>query len=150
MDLCRALHKENGLFSMNENKVRGYLRRAFARDGAIIGVIGKPDHIEGAIYLLVGEFWYSNEKHLEEFFNFIRPEHRKSKHAQALICWAKELSDDQLPLLIGVISTERTAAKVRLYRRQLGDPIGAFFFYSKHPATGPAASDSPVSCFDGK
>lgn len=149
MDLCRTLYGENALFSMDDNKVRHFLRKAFARDGAIIGVIGTPEHIEAAIYLLIGEFWYSTDKHLEEFFNYVRPEHRKSKHAQALISFAKELSDDQLPLLIGVLSTERTAAKVRLYRRQLGEPIGAFFFYdTKHIAKGPAAHDAPASCFD--
>lgn len=135
---------------MNEDKVRSYLRKAFSREGAIIGVIGTSDNIEGAIYLLIGEFWYSTDKHLEEFFNFVRPEHRKSKHAQGLIAFAKELSDDSLPLLIGVISTERTAAKVRLYRRQLGEPIGAFFFYNNRYAHGPAATDAPANCFDSK
>lgn len=150
MDLCKTLYGENALFSMSDDKVRYYLRRAFARDSAMIGVIGKPQHIEAAIFMLIGQFWYSHDKHLEELFNYVRPEHRKSKHAQALITWAKELSaDTPLPLVIGVLSTERTAAKVRLYRRQLGDPIGAFFFYdTKHVAQGPAAGEQPADVFD--
>lgn len=152
MDLCRTLHKENGIFQMSEDKTRHYLRRAFARDGAMIGVIGKSSMIEAAIFLMVAEFWYTTERHLEEIINYVRPEFRKSKHAQSLIGWAKDLSDNcPLPLLIGILSTTRTAAKVRLYKRQLGDPVGAFFFYdNKSVANGPAASERPVNCFDKK
>lgn len=139
MELCRLLYSENAIFKMDDDKVRSFIQRAFAKDGAIIGVIGEPDHIEGAIYLLVGQFWYSTERHLEEFFNYVRPEHRRSKHAQKLIEFAKELSNATLPLVIGVISNKRTEAKIRLYERQLGKPAGAFFVFNRDHAGGPAA-----------
>ena len=37
MEICRALHAENGLFAMNEQKVRDMLNRAFTNQGAIVG-----------------------------------------------------------------------------------------------------------------
>lgn len=142
MELCRLLYSENAIFKIDDDKVRNFLRQGFNNEGALIGVIGEPDHIEGAIYLYIGEFWYSHEKHLEEFFNYVRPEHRKSKHAQKLIEFAKELSNATLPLVIGVLSNERTEAKVRLYERQLGKSCGAFFVFNRDHAGGPAAVDS--------
>lgn len=141
MEVCRALYAENAIFKMDDEKVRHFIRRAFVGDGAVAGVIGSHDHIEAAIYLLIGEFWYSSEKHLEEFFNYVRPEHRKSKHAQKLIEFAKTLSNQTpLPLFIGVLSSKRTEAKVKLYERQLGKPAGAFFVFNRAHAGGPAAA----------
>ncbi len=37
-----------------------------------------------------------------------------------------------MKLMIGVLSNERTAAKVRLYERVFGKPAGAFWLYSPH------------------
>lgn len=142
MEICRLLYSENAIFEIDDDKVRDFLRRGITNNGALIGVIGEPGHIEGAIYLFIGEFWYSHEKHLEEFFNYVRPEHRRSKHAQKLIEFAKNLSDATLPLVIGVLSNERTEAKVRLYERQLGKSCGAFFVFNRDHAGGPAAVDS--------
>lgn len=130
MDLCRALHQENGLFSLDEDKVRAMLRRAFDQQGAIIGAVGAPGRIEGAIYMLISNFWYSNDWHLEELFSFVLPQHRRSSNAKELVSFAKRCSDELgIPLVIGVISNERTAAKVELYKRQLSTPAGAFFFH---------------------
>lgn len=134
MELCRQLHRENGLFALNEDKVRDMLRRAFNRDGGIIGVIGESGKIEGIIYLLISSFWYSNEHHAEELFNFVPKKYRKSKNASELIDFAKWASDQmKMPLLIGVISNEKTEAKIRLYQRRLKKPIGSFFLYGKEP-----------------
>lgn len=137
MDLLRELHTENAVFPIDEDLVRGYLRRAFSQDSAMIAVIGTPDHIEAALYLVIGQFWYTRQKHLEEFFNYVRPEHRKSKHAQAMLAWVKSVSNDTLPLLIGIISNKRTEAKIRLYERKFGTPDGAFFLVNRHLAGGP-------------
>lgn len=137
MDLLRELYSENAIFKIDEDCVRAYLRRAFNNDSAMIGVIGAPGHIEGALYLVIGQFWYSKQHHLEEFFNYVRPEHRRSKHAQKLLEWAKGLSDETLPLVIGVISNKRTEAKIKLYERQFGRPAGAFFVFNRGKAGGP-------------
>lgn len=129
MALCRMLHAENGLFPMEEDLVEETIQRAFDRKGGIIGVIGAPGQLEGIIYMLVSNFWYSRKPHLEELFNFVHPDHRKSEHAKALIEFAKKCASDDVRLVIGVISNERTEAKVRLYERRLGKPTGAFFVY---------------------
>lgn len=132
MSLCRELHKENGLFGLNENKVRETLKRAFDQQGAIIGALGPPGKIEGAIFMLISNFWYSDEWHLEELFSFVLPQYRRSTNAVDLITFAKRCSDELgIPLVIGVISNERTVAKIGLYKRQFAAPTGAFFFYPK-------------------
>lgn len=131
MHLCRELQSENALMPMNQDRVLQYLRRAFNSEGAICGVIGDVGRIEGAIYLVIGNFWYSDQWHLEEFFNFVRPQYRRSNNAKDLIGFAKRCSDEiGIPLVIGIISNERTEAKVRLYERQLAKPSGAFFVHN--------------------
>lgn len=139
MGLCRLLHQENGLFSLDEGKVRDFVWRALNPNKldkhdlgprGIIGVIGQEGDLEGLIYMLISQFWYSSEMHLEELFNYVRPDSRSSMHARNLITYAKACSlSTSLPLLIGVISNDRTEAKVRFYERQL-DRVGAFFFFS--------------------
>jgi hypothetical protein len=130
MSLCRQLHAENGLFTLNEDKVRATLHSAFNREGGILGVIGDAGKIESMILMIVGYFWYSDEPHLEELYAFTSPPFRKTKNSVELIEFAKWASDvSGFPLVIGVMSNERTAAKVRLYQRKLQAPIGNFFWY---------------------
>jgi len=84
--------------------------------------------------LSFGSPWYSDELTMDEYLNFVDPEHRSSNHAKTLIAYAKQMVDQirikhqNFKLIIGVLSTKRTAAKVRLYERQL-IPCGAFFAY---------------------
>lgn len=122
------------------------LHKAFDRKGGVIGVIGDPGNIEALIFLLISSFWYSSAWHLEELFSYVRPQFRKSTHAKALVEWAKRASDEiGIPLVIGIISNTRTEAKVRLYRRQLKDPAGAFFVYRKNGADMPPPSTAKAS-----
>jgi hypothetical protein len=131
MELCRQLHQENAMFAMNEDKVRGMLRRAFSGTGGIIGALGPTGGIQGAIYLLITSFWYSNDFCLEELYSFVLPPYRRSNNAKELVRFAKRCSTELgIPLVIGVVSNIRTQAKVELYRRQLADPIGAYFAYN--------------------
>lgn len=141
--LFRLCHQENGMLPMSERKVDYYIDRLIdpkniANDDfgprGIIGVIGQIGSLEGAIMLSFGSPWYSDEITLDEHLNFVDPKHRASDHAKTLISYAKYMVDQIRPahpevrLVIGVLSTERTAAKVRLYERQL-TPSGAFFVY---------------------
>lgn len=131
MALCRDLHTENALLPMSEDRVRETIERAFSRDGGIIGVIGRPgEPLRGIIYVIIGRLWYSDDWVLEELFSYVPPEHRRSTYAQDLIDFAKRQADElRLKLMIGIISNERTEAKVRLYTRKLGPPAGAYFVY---------------------
>lgn len=128
--MCRELHAENAMFSMNEEKVTAMLEKAFNKQGAIIGALGPTGSIEGAIFMLISSFWYTSDFCLEELFSYVRPEFRRSTNAKELINFGKRCSDELgIPLVIGVVSNERTKAKVGLYQRQLSDPCGAYFLH---------------------
>ncbi len=135
-DLYRLNHAENGLFRLCEPKVNWYLDRILHPEriapddpGArgFIGVIGPPTALEGLLMMMLGSYWYSDELYLEEYTNFVHPDHRKSNHAKTLLSWSKHMQQKtNIPLVIGIISNHRTEAKVRLYRRFLPE-AGAFF-----------------------
>lgn len=131
-------HRENGQFNLAPEKVDFFLSRALSPEliaewdtgpRGVIAVIGDVGKLEALVFVTVSTYWYSNDRHLEEFIVYVDPECRSSGHARALITWMKQQSDmTGLPLIAGVISNERTEAKVRLYQRML-PPIGAFFLY---------------------
>lgn len=126
--LCLA-QKENGIFPMNERKVRDFIRLATEHKGGIIGIIEGKNYIEASVGLVLENWWYTDEWSIGERWNFVHPNHRKSDHAKKLIEFSKWVADEmKLNLEMGVISNERTEAKVRLYRRQL-PYAGAFFIY---------------------
>ena len=129
MGLCRMLWEENGILAMDEDRVRAVLHGAFNKRG-FIGVIGEPGKIEAMIFLVLSQFWYSQEWLLEELLNYCHPDYRRSGNAKHLIAYAKKCSDELgIPLFMGIISNDRTEQKVRLYQRQLAKPRGAFFIY---------------------
>jgi GNAT superfamily N-acetyltransferase len=128
LELGRLIHAENAFMPLSEERIRDYAWRGINQNRAIMGLIGPVGAIEAAIYLTVGQFWYTEELHLEELFAFVRPEFRKSDNAKALVEFAKTSAQRlDVPLLIGVIATIRTAAKIRLYERRLGKQSGAYF-----------------------
>lgn len=135
LTLGREIHAENACMPLSEDRIQAAAWRAVNQQRCMMGVIGPHDRIEGAIYLTVGQFWYTDELHLEELFAFVRPEYRRSENMKALLAFAKTCSERlNVPLLIGVIATTRTAAKIRLYERRLGKQSGAYFLYGKENA----------------
>ena len=135
MLLALQMHAEGGIMPLDAMEVSAMFHRAFNRQGGILGVIGEPGDIKAMIYLLISRFWYTKHFHLEELFNFVRPDMRKAKdqYAQRLIRFAKECSDEiKLPLTIGVLTNLRMVGKVRLYKRELGTPLGAWFGHNIH------------------
>jgi hypothetical protein len=133
MDLCHALHADNGIFSMDDELVGKMLDRAFDRKGGIIGIIDADNEIAAAIYMVFSHFWYSNDIHLEELFNFVRPQYRKSNFARELLEFAKHCQRTLgIPLFTGIVTNKRVEAKVTMYRRKLGPPAGAFFVVGAH------------------
>lgn len=132
MLLLSQMHAEGGIMPLSEMEARKTFDLAFNRQGGILGVIGEPGDIRAMIFLLISRFWYSSDHHLEELFNFVRPDMRRAKenYAPRLIEFAKECSDEiKIPLVIGVLTNQRMEGKVRLYRRSLGIPAGAFFVH---------------------
>lgn len=131
MAMCRALHAENGLFSFCEDKVRDCLKRCYERKGGIVGVIGETGKLEASIGIVISEFYYTDQWHLSELWAHVLPAYRKSRNAEALIAFAKNCSKSiGIPLLIGIISNKRLAAKARLYSKYLGCPAGVWFVHN--------------------
>lgn len=131
LDLCRLNHEENGQFSLAMPKVETMIDRAFNNGGAIIGVTGAPKAVDGFILLLITQFWYTNDWCLEEVMNFVHPDARRSTHAKDMVRFGMRCSDELgIKLVIGVVANERTKAKMELYRRQLGDPVGGYFIHN--------------------
>lgn len=132
MRLMLLQASENSMFDIAPDLLGIAMERAFNFDRTILGVIGSKGDLRGGLMVFIGEPWYSHRPVLQELFNFVHPEHRKSNYANDLIDYGKHLSDKlQMPLNIGVISNIRTEAKVRLYRRKL-NYVGAFFNYNGH------------------
>lgn len=129
LQMCEENHRDNGQFTLAPHKVETMIDRALNGGGAIIGVVGK-DQIEGMLALFIGQHWYTDDWCLEEIQNYVRPQFRKSTHAKDMINFGVRCSDELgIPLVIGVVSNERTRAKMELYRRQLGDPCGGYFIH---------------------
>lgn len=141
--LLKLHHAENALFPLSERKVEFYVERALhpekiAADDTgprgIVGAIGNTGALEGMVMLVLGSPWYTESIAMDDCVNFVDPAHRISNHAKALISYSKNLVDQvrvghpDFRMLLGVVSNERTAAKIRLYSRQL-EPVGAFFMY---------------------
>jgi GNAT superfamily N-acetyltransferase len=135
LELSTLIHEENGFMPYSPQRVEALIARAVAQDRLIMGVIGPVGGIEGITCVTIGQFYYTDDLHLEEVFTYVRPEYRKSDNMKALIEFDKEAANRiGVPFLTGVISTNRTAAKIRLYERRLGKQSGAYFLIPKKVA----------------
>jgi GNAT superfamily N-acetyltransferase len=136
--LLLLLHAENGIFSLNPNKVIQGIQWATDRQGGIIFVIEKDHRVVASLGMLVTSDWYTDDEYLLERWNYVHPEHRKSDYARRLLeqaqwthQWFKR-NGKVLPFQCGINSFDRTEAKVRLYARHMAC-IGAFFMYGLPP-----------------
>src|SRR5215471_14978104 len=136
--LLVVAHEENSQFTLAPEKVDMFVTRALRPDlipawdmgprGAI-GVIGPLGALEACCLLFLGSYWYTNQKHLEEFLVFVDPRCRVSGHGRALVKWMKEQSDSTgLKLVTGILATPNTERKVAMYSRML-PKVGEFFMY---------------------
>lgn len=133
--LTTEIWGENGLFPFSEEKVRRMLNIASKitpwKQGdpmVIVGVIGEPGKVEGSVGLVVAQFWYTEAWHMEDCWTCVGKDYRSSEHAAALLAFSKQMQRQmELPLLMGILSDIRTEAKLRYFRRALGEPVGAVF-----------------------
>lgn len=134
VDICREDYLENGQFSLSPTKLEKMVSGILDDGKGIIGLIRRNDVIEAVMLMQISQFWYTEDWCIEEVLNFVRPAFRRSTNAKDMIQFAKRCSDELgIPLVIGVVSNERTAAKIALYERQLGKSCGGYFIYSKKP-----------------
>jgi hypothetical protein len=139
--LMLLAHAEISIFPHSNERVVWYVRRFLfghqlhpddTGPRGVIGVIGPVGALRALTMVGLGQYWYTDSRHLEEYLVFVDPEHRKdsARYGPTLIEWLKERSRSTgLPLLTGILSNHRTEAKVRLYQRMLPQ-IGAYFFYN--------------------
>lgn len=129
--LLLGLYEENGTFSIDHIKTRITIQGLLDPAQGMIGVIDGANGIEGSVGLVIDSQWYSSDQFLLELWCYVIPECRRSTHAKTLIEFAKWASDGLgIPLQMGIISTTQTAAKERLYRRQL-QPVGGYFMHGR-------------------
>jgi len=129
--LCVALCEENQLFSMDPETVLAVIRSCISGQGGIIGVIEGEECLEGVICLATDRYWYAKDWFLCEVFNFVPSEYRKSTRAKSLLAFAKKCSDEmKIPLVVGIVSNNKTEPKIKLLERQL-PKAGAFFVYNE-------------------
>lgn len=140
-------HNENGMFPLDRPKAEWWVDRMLdpaaippwdTGPRGAIGVIGPPGGtLEGLAFVTFGTYWYTQQRHLEEFVVFVDPLFRQTMdgervpHAKALVEWMKEQSRlTGLPLLTSILSEKpRMEAKVRLYQRMM-PKVGAFFCFN--------------------
>ena len=133
MQLAIMAVEENGCMDASHELILQVVYPAVTLNKALCGVIGKKSGtIEGMVILTIGNLYYSPKQCVEEKVIFVHPDYRQAKggRARKLCEFSKSVADDlDLPLMIGVCSTHRTAGKVKMYERIFGPPAGAYWLY---------------------
>jgi GNAT superfamily N-acetyltransferase len=136
--LLIMLHAENGLFSMNRDKVLAGIQWATERKGGLIYVIDEGPRVVATMGMTIASDWYSDDEYLMERWNFVHPDYRRSDYARKLLeqgKWAHEwfkVRGEIKPFFCGINSFHRTEAKIRLYARHM-PCIGGYFMYGEAP-----------------
>ena len=145
MDLAMQACDENGFVEPNPVRLLAEIWPALNREKGIVGLVGVPGQKpQGAILLRIGNIWYSDQEILEERAVFIHPDFRSAKggRARKLCDFSKKVADELgMPLSIGVLSSDRTEGKVRMYERIFGKPSGAYFLYGTRTGTWKQAAE---------
>ena len=132
MKLAIAGAEENGFLDASPARIAQTVWPALAQDRGLCGVIGERGALEAFVVLSIGTVYYSPQLCVEEKIIFVHPDFRSAKggRARRLCEFSKKVADTlELPLLIGVCSSHRTAGKVKMYERIFGPPAGAYFLY---------------------
>jgi hypothetical protein len=133
MRLAVMACEENGFLDASTELLAATVWPAVNQDRALCGVIGDPGKpLEAFVVLNIGNMYYSFQKCVEEKVVFCHPDFRNAAGGRArMLCeFSKRVADElDLPLLIGICSSERTKAKVKMYERIFGEPAGAYWLY---------------------
>lgn len=136
--LCMA-YKENAPFVMSEKKVRNAVHLGCCERAIIIGVSEENGKIAGSVGASFSQDWYSDDWYIGEMWNFVHPDHRKGdiRHGKNQIQYCKWLSENMnMALSMGILTSTRLEAKVRMYSREM-EQVGALFVYNSQVALGP-------------
>lgn len=146
MELARLATVENGLFQPNPVKLLSDIWAALNLDHGIVGIIGEPSAVpEAAILMRIDQIQYGDEPAIIERAIYVHPDFRAAKGGRAarLCDFAMETQRAlDMPLIIGIMSNTRTAAKVRLYERKFGPSQGAYWIIGAK--TGQWVGETPA------
>lgn len=140
----QVAHQDNAFFQFVPEKVIQHIRAGTRGKGGMIAVIG-DGRIEASIGLVMASYWYTDDVHIEDLWNYVHPEFRvtgaggsepgKLGHARRLLQVGMWFSDKlstemgkRVPFFAGVMTRKRLEGKIRLYRREM-PMIGAAFAY---------------------
>lgn len=130
LGLLRMLHAETPHARLDEGRLREMAARVLA-EGAVVFSLAGGEPV-GTCGLAIDRPWFSDELWLRDVWLFVHPEHRRTPHARALLRTARRYAERlNMPLVMEVAGggaaggPRRVAAKMRLYRRELGEPSGA-------------------------
>jgi GNAT superfamily N-acetyltransferase len=131
MELMELACAEDAQHKINREKVLSVVLRHYSKQGAMLAVIGEPGNPVAYVLSIVDPVWYSDDYQILELSLFVHPDHRRTNFAKQLMNFMKQASEGlSLDLTIGVFHHEKTEAKIRLYQRQFGPQIGAYFCYT--------------------
>jgi hypothetical protein len=127
-------NEENGLAELDKDKLFHIVWPSLHQEGGLVGVIGAPgQEPEGVVLLRIESLWYSDAPVIAEKIVYVHPKFRSAKGGRAAkLCeFSKRVSDElQMPLVVGIVSNDRTKGKIRMYERLLGPQAGAYFLYN--------------------
>lgn len=127
--LFSLMYAEVAQHPLSWPKVAAMIRLATQRKRGIVGVIGEAHDLKAAIFTVIEPVWYSDDFVLMEYFNYVRPDARRSTYATDLLAYGKQCAEELgIDFVCGVYSTLRTEAKCRLYRRVM-PKMGEFYRY---------------------
>jgi hypothetical protein len=146
--LCMA-YGENASFAMSEKKVKAMIEAGTREKGVIIGVADAPDGsgLAGSIGAVFTQWWYTDDWHIDECWNYVHPDHRKGINKQPagygsdLIKYMKWVAEQMnMALHLGILTNKRTKAKIRMYESHMPQ-VGAFFIHNLQSCNGPLATE---------
>lgn len=126
-----------------ESRVVETIRACTRKRGGMCGVIDGPEGGPVAVIILHPVmWWWSKGCYWFEIVNFVHPDHRRSRHVDDLLNFARWCSDatskqmgTRFYLICGVLGAWRVRAKIALYRRKFRQ-AGAAFCYPAPPVRG--------------
>lgn len=134
MVLAEEVARENGITQPDFDKIASEMWASLHQELGIVGVVGDPGQpLEAFVLLRIGQTWYSANPIIEERTVFVSKNFRSAKggRARKLCEFSKKVAEELgMGLLIGILSNQRTQAKVELYKRVFGEPAGAFWLHN--------------------
>lgn len=115
MDLLRDMHAENGIASLDEQKVRARIDELLRSGWIILAEVDGA--LAGSIALQFQSFWYSSDIHIRDNWFFVRKGYRRSSIALRLKRTGEDMARRQnVPFAIGLFGKQDINRKRAFFR----------------------------------